>query len=97
VVAQPVGAGSLALGIAGFPFMFATVRAVAYLLLAGTLGLQTAHANWAGVVVVLLAAAPAMTAIGIVLAAVALVASGVTYWATSSRSASGSCPAPTSR
>ena len=73
VVAQPVGAGSLALGIAGFPFMFATVRAVAYLLLAGTLGLQTSHANWAGVVAVLLAAAPAMTAIGIALAAVALV------------------------
>ena len=72
VVAQPVGAPSLALGIAGFPFMFATVRAVAYLLLAGALGLQTSHANWAGVVAVLLAAAPAMTAIGIVLAAVAL-------------------------
>ena len=73
VVAQPVGAGPMALGIAGFPFMFATVRAVAYLLVAGALGLQTSHANWAGVVVVLLAAAPSMTAIGIVLAAVALV------------------------
>ena len=72
VVAQPVGAPSLALGIAGFPFMFATVRAVAYLLLAGALGLQTSHANWAGVIAVLLAAAPAMTAIGIALAAVAL-------------------------
>ena len=73
VVAQPVGAGPMALGIAGFPFTFATVRAVAYLLVAGALGLQTSHANWAGVVVVLLAAAPSMTAIGIVLAAVALV------------------------
>jgi ABC-2 type transport system permease protein len=73
VVAQPVGAGPLALGLAGFPFFFATVRVMAYLLIAAALGLATSHANWAGVVVVLLAAAPSMAAIGIVLAAVALV------------------------
>jgi ABC-2 type transport system permease protein len=72
-VAQPVGAGSLALGLAGFPFLFATLRAFAYLLLAAVLGLQTSHANWIGVVAVLMAAAPAIAAIGIVLAAVALV------------------------
>ena len=71
--AQPVGAGSLAFGLAGFPFLFASVRALLYLALAAALGLQTSHANWAGVVVVLIAAAPAMIAIGIVLAAVALV------------------------
>jgi ABC-2 type transport system permease protein len=74
VVAQPVGAGSLALGIAGFPFLFATLRAFAYLLAAAALGLGTSHANWAGVAIVLLAAAPSMAAVGIVLAAVALVA-----------------------
>jgi ABC-2 type transport system permease protein len=74
VVAQPVGTGPLALGLAGFPFLFATVRAFAYLLIAAALGLRTSHANWAGVAVVLLAAAPSMAAIGIVLAAVALVA-----------------------
>jgi ABC-2 type transport system permease protein len=73
VVAQPVGPGSLALGLAGFPFLFATLRAFVYLLLAAALGLQTSHANWAGVVVVLIAAAPSLAAIGIVLAAVALV------------------------
>jgi ABC-2 type transport system permease protein len=72
-VAQPVGADSLALGLAGFPFLFATLRAFAYLLLAAVLGLQTSHANWIGVVAVLMAAAPAIAAIGIVLAAVALV------------------------
>jgi ABC-2 type transport system permease protein len=73
VLAQPVGAASLALGLAGFPFLFATLRAFVYLLLAAALGLQTSHADWAGVLVVLLAAAPDMAAIGIVLAAVALV------------------------
>jgi ABC-2 type transport system permease protein len=73
VVAQPVGTGSLALGLAGFPFLFATLRALAYLLLAAALGLDASHANWAGVVVVLLAAAPSMAAIGIVLAGVTLV------------------------
>jgi ABC-2 type transport system permease protein len=73
VAAQPVGAGSMALGLAGFPFLFATLRALVYLLIAAGLGLETSHANWAGVAVVLLAAAPSMTAIGIVLAAVTLV------------------------
>ena len=73
VAAQPAGAGSLAFGLAGFPFLFATMRALLYLALAAALGLQTSHANWAGVIVVLIAAAPAMIAIGIVLAAVALV------------------------
>ncbi|HUL25036.1 MAG TPA: ABC transporter permease [Streptosporangiaceae bacterium] len=73
-VAQPVGSGSLALGLAGFPFLFATLRALIYLLLAAALGLGTSHANWAGVLVVLAAAAPTMAAIGIVLAAAAVVA-----------------------
>jgi ABC-2 type transport system permease protein len=72
VVAQPIGAGSMALGLAGFPFLFATLRALVYLLIAAALGIGTSHANWAGVVVVLMAAAPAMAAIGIVLAAAAL-------------------------
>ena len=73
VLAQPVAPGSLALGLAGFPFLFATLRAFVYLLLAAALGLEVSHANWAGVVIVLVAAAPAMVAIGIVLAAVTLV------------------------
>jgi ABC-2 type transport system permease protein len=73
VVAQPAGAGSLALGLAGFPFLFATVRALAYLLIATAIGLDASRASWAGVVVVLLAAAPSMAAIGIVLAGMALV------------------------
>jgi ABC-2 type transport system permease protein len=73
VVAQPVGVGSLALGLAGFPFLFASIRAFIYLLLAALLGLETSHANWAGVVLVLMAAAPTMAAIGVVLAGMALV------------------------
>jgi ABC-2 type transport system permease protein len=72
VVAQPVDAGSLALGLAGFPFLFATARAFIYLLIAAALGLGTARADWPGVVTVLAAAAPAMAAVGIVLAAVSL-------------------------
>lgn len=71
-VAQPIGSGALALGLAGFPFLFAALRALAYLLIAAALGLATAHANWAGVVVVLIAATPAMAAIGIALGAAVL-------------------------
>jgi ABC-type multidrug transport system permease subunit len=73
VVAQPVSSGALALGLAGFPFLFATARTLLYLFLAAALGLDASRANWAGVVVVLLAAAPSMAAVGIVLAAVAVV------------------------
>jgi hypothetical protein len=54
---RDAGAGSLALGLAGFPFLFATLRALAYLLIAAALGLGISDASWAGVVVVLLAAA----------------------------------------
>jgi ABC-2 type transport system permease protein len=71
-VAQPVGTGSLALGLACFPFLFATLRALAYLLIAAALGLDASHTSWAGVVIVLLAAVPSVAAIGIVLAGVAL-------------------------
>jgi ABC-2 type transport system permease protein len=76
VVAQPAGPASVALGMAGFPFGFATIRAFAYLLVAAALGLGTSHANWAGAAVVLLAAAPSMAAVGIVLAAVAMTVQG---------------------
>jgi ABC-2 type transport system permease protein len=73
VAAQPIGTGSLAIGLAGFPFLFATLRALVYLLLAAALGLDVTHANWLGVIVMLMAAAPTVASIGIVLAAVALV------------------------
>lgn len=72
LAAQPAGPGSLALGLAGFPFLFATVRALIYLLIATALGLGTAHADWAGVVAVLVAAAPAVAGIGIAFAAASL-------------------------
>jgi ABC-2 type transport system permease protein len=73
LVAQPVSSGAMALGLVGFPFLFATIRTFFYLLIAAALGLDVSHSNWAGVVVVLLAAAPSMAAVGIVLAAVAVV------------------------
>jgi ABC-2 type transport system permease protein len=72
LAAQPAGPGSLALGLAGFPFLFATVRTLIYLLIATALGLGAARANWAGVVAVLVAAAPAVAGIGIALAAASL-------------------------
>lgn len=73
LVAQPVRAAELALGIAGFPFLFAIVRTVSYLVLAGLfLGLSFGHADWVGVVIALAASAMAFTAIGMVFAALVL-------------------------
>ena len=44
LLAQPISSVELALGLAGFPFLFAIFRALAYLLLAGAfLGLSFAH------------------------------------------------------
>jgi ABC-2 type transport system permease protein len=74
LVAQPVTATDLSIGLAGFPVLFATVRTAGYLLVAGPLlGLDLSHANWFGFIVVLAAAAAAFAGIGIVAGAVVLV------------------------
>jgi len=74
LVAQPVSASDLAVGMAGFPFMFSVLRAFLYLLLAGALlGLSFAHTSWLGLVVAFVASGVAFSAIGIALGALALV------------------------
>ena len=74
LVAQPLSAAEMSLGLAGFGFFFAMVRAAFYLLLATVfLGLDSSNASWLGFVIVLLASGAALSAIGIVLGAVVLV------------------------
>ncbi len=73
LVAQPVRPAELAFGTAGFPFLFAMFRAIAYLVLAGlVLGLSFADADWLGLVVALGASAAAFTSLGVMLAALVL-------------------------
>ena len=74
LVAQPVGAVDLCVGMIGYPFLFALVRAAVYSAAAiGLLGLRLPHASWIGFVAVLAAASAALIAIGIALAAFAVV------------------------
>jgi ABC-2 type transport system permease protein len=72
--AQPISSTEIALGMAGFPFLFAVVRAIMYLLIAGVmLGLSFAHCSWVGLVASFLVAGAALGAFGICLAALVLV------------------------
>jgi ABC-type multidrug transport system permease subunit len=74
LLAQPISTPELAAGIAGFPFLFAVVRAFLYLLLAALLlGLSFAHCNWAGLVISFLVAGLSFAGLGIALAAAVLV------------------------
>ncbi|HEV2756079.1 MAG TPA: ABC transporter permease [Actinomycetota bacterium] len=67
---QPVSAFELSLGLAGFPFLFATLRAAVYLMLAAMLlGLEVGNANWPGLLLMLIVSGVAVGAIGIVVAA----------------------------
>ncbi|WP_416904083.1 ABC transporter permease [Micromonospora echinospora] len=71
LVAQPVPAWALALGLTGYPMLFALLRVAVYLtVLALFLGLDTGDASWIGVTVVLVAACAAMAGVGIALMAV---------------------------
>jgi ABC-2 type transport system permease protein len=72
--AQPISSGELALGLAGFPFMFAVFRAFVYLLIAGALlGLDFSQCAWVGLVGAFLVAGLALGAVGVCLAALVLV------------------------
>ena len=74
LIAQPVTSTELGLGLAGFHFLFAVVRAIAYILVAGfLLHADLGSADWLGFVVVMAATALAMTGVGIALAALILV------------------------
>jgi ABC-2 type transport system permease protein len=74
LVAQPISAAELALGMAGFPFLFAMIRVAAYLVIANlVLGLELSQASVPGCVLVLVASAAAVAALGIALGALVLV------------------------
>lgn len=68
LVAQPISAAELALGLVGFEFLFATIRAVAYVLLAALfLNLDVGGASWPGFALTVLSSGMAMSTVGIVL------------------------------
>ncbi|MEH1165879.1 ABC transporter permease [Micromonospora sp. CPCC 205539] len=70
LAAQPVPVPALAIGTAGYPFLFALLRSGVYLAILSTvLGLRTERADWWGVAAVLVAGSAAMMAVGIALAA----------------------------
>lgn len=72
--AQPISSGELALGLAGFPFLFAVFRAFIYLLIAGVLlGLDFSRCAWVGLVGAFLVTGLALGAVGVCLAALVLV------------------------
>ena len=74
LAAQPISSAELALGLAGFPFLFAIARAFLYLLLAGLmLGLSFAHCDWLGFFVSFIVSGFAFAGLGVGLAAVVLV------------------------
>jgi ABC-type multidrug transport system permease subunit len=74
LLAQPISPTELALGLAGFPFLFSLARAFIYLLLAGAfLGLSLAHVSWLGLIVSFAVSGLAFAGIGIGLAALVIV------------------------
>jgi ABC-2 type transport system permease protein len=74
LAAQPLSSTEMSFGMAGFGFFYAMLRAAFYLLVAvAFLGLDASHTSWIGFVAVLVTAGAALSAIGVVLGAVALV------------------------
>jgi ABC-2 type transport system permease protein len=74
LVAQPITSSEVALGLAGYHFLFAVGRAALYLLLAGlVLGAGFSNADWLGVACSLFATASAITGIGVTLGAFVIV------------------------
>lgn len=74
LVVQPLSAAELCLGLVGFPFAFALIRAIGYLLVAAVLmGLDLSHASWVGLAAVLVASGLAFSALGILSGAAVLV------------------------
>jgi ABC-2 type transport system permease protein len=74
LVTQPVAAVELALGLTGYPFLFAMSRAAFYVLVsAAFLGVDVRQTSWLGFVLMLSVTGAALAAIGIFLGAVVLV------------------------
>lgn len=74
LVMQPVSTLHLPFGLTGFPFLFGFVRVALYVAFAGIfLDLGLADASWLGFLSILIAAALALSGLGIVLGAIVLV------------------------
>ena len=74
ICANPVRSSEFALGTAAFPFLYASVRVMIYLVLGvAFLGLQAGDVNWAGVVVIVPLSAFAMLGFGVLAAAATVV------------------------
>ena len=74
LAAEPVSGAELAIGLAGYPFLLALVRAGIYVVAADLLvGLGLTNPDWVGFVAVLVASAGVLVAIGVAMAAVVLV------------------------
>ncbi len=74
LVAEPVSTAELALGLAGYPFLLALARGGVYVVAADlVVGLGLTNPDWIGFVVVLMASAGVLVAIGVAMAAVVLV------------------------
>lgn len=70
---QPVTSTQVALGLAGFPFLFAAVRLIVYLSAAVLLlGLDVSEANPLGVIVIVAASGGALVWVGIAIAALVI-------------------------
>ena len=73
LVTQPVPAPVLSIGLAGYSYAFATVRAAGYMAISIVLlGVSAPHASWLGIVVILALTTLATMAIGIGLCALAI-------------------------
>jgi ABC-2 type transport system permease protein len=74
LVGNPVSPGELCLGLVGFPFSFAVVRAVVYFaILSPLIGVSLREASWIGLILVLLATTAAFAGIALAAAAAVLV------------------------
>jgi ABC-2 type transport system permease protein len=74
LIGHPVSGSELGLGLVGFPFSFAFVRAVIFFVIVSAwMGLDLQRVSWTGVIVVLLATATVFAPIAIAAAAVVLV------------------------
>jgi len=74
LVGNPVSPGELCVGLVGFPFSFAVVRAIVYFVIVYSLiGLDLLRVSWFGLVAVLLGAAAAFAAVAVAAAAAVLV------------------------
>jgi len=74
LLVQPVTVNEISFGLAGFPFLFAMIRAVFYLAIAGVwLEVDLSQASLLGFVIVLATAGAAFSALGILLGGLVLV------------------------